>query len=348
MLIDGLVELGVEVVECHAPIWERERHKAGAFLRPARLAATAGALATSWVRLGRAQARLGPFDAVVVGYPSQPDVLFGWLTARRRRSKLVVDGMISLSDAFSSRGLGAAAARALALVDRLTLGRADLVIADTDANGRYLGSSLGLRPSRIATVPVGADPEVFAPTPPVSGVGHALFVGKLAPLHGVDVVLKAARMEGVPPVRIIGSGQLDDWLSRELERDPPPQISHAQWVPFGRLGDEIRAASICLGVFSASERVGRVVPNKVWQSMAVGRPIVTADGPAPREVLVDGRDALLVPPGDPASLAQALRRLADDPDLRAHLAAGARRRYLELGSPPRVAESFLGGIERAC
>jgi glycosyltransferase involved in cell wall biosynthesis len=344
VLISGLRQLGVEVIECHAPIWERQRHKAGAFLRPGNLIATAGDLLRSWVRLGRAQARLEGVDAVVIGYPSQPDVLFGWAVARRRRVPLVVDAMISMSDAFSDRGVGGVGARGLAGADRLTLGRAEVVIADTDANREYLRMRFGLPDPRVATVPVGADPTVFPPAPPPRHAGHALFVGKLAPLHGVDVVLEAARMAGTPPVRIIGSGQLDGWLADELERDPPSGVSHVPWVPFAQLGDEIRAASICLGVFSPSERVGRVVPNKVWQAMAVGRPIITADGPAPREVLEDERSALLVPPGDAGALADALRRLGEDADLRRELSAAARRRYVEVGAPARVAERFLIGI----
>ena len=88
------------------------------------------------------------------------------------------------------------------------------------------------------------------------------------------------------------------------------------------------------------------MPNKVWQAMAVGRPIVTADGPAPRELLTDGVDALLVPPGDPDALADALRRLAADPGLRARLGAAARARYVSRGTPAAVADTFLRAIGR--
>ncbi len=347
VLITGLQELGVEVVECHTPLWEQQRHKAGSFLRPKRLAATGRSLVSSWLRLSREQARLGPFDAIVLGYPSQPDAILGWVVARRRRVPLVTDAMIAMSDAFSSRGVGGPSARLLGLADRIALSGARAVIADSDANRRYLDERFGLSDGRVVVVPVGADAEVFRHAPVDSQMGHALFVGKLAPLHGLDVVVAAARMAGVPPVRIIGSGQLDGWLAQELERDPPPGLSHVPWVPFERLGEEIRAASICLGVFSASERVGRVIPNKVWQAMAVGRPIVTADGPAAREVLRDGRDALLVTPGSADALASALARLAEDPELRARLATSARRRFMALGAPDRVAARFLAGIRPA-
>jgi glycosyltransferase involved in cell wall biosynthesis len=53
-----------------------------------------------------------------------------------------------------------------------------------------------------------------------------------------------------------------------------------------------------------------VIPNKVFQALACGTPVVTADTPATRELLRDGESALLVPPGDPAALVDAIRRVA--------------------------------------
>ena len=53
-----------------------------------------------------------------------------------------------------------------------------------------------------------------------------------------------------------------------------------------------------------------MIPNKAFQALACGTPLVTADTPAARELLVDGESALLVPAGDPEALAAAVRRLA--------------------------------------
>ena len=64
-----------------------------------------------------------------------------------------------------------------------------------------------------------------------------------------------------------------------------------------------------LGIFGASEKAQRVIPNKVFQALACGTPVVTADTPAARELLRDGESALLVPPGDPAALIDAIRRV---------------------------------------
>jgi glycosyltransferase involved in cell wall biosynthesis len=56
-----------------------------------------------------------------------------------------------------------------------------------------------------------------------------------------------------------------------------------------------------------------------------GLPVIATDIPVFREYLTDGVDALLVPPGDPESLASALGSLVDNPSLRARLRAGGAR-----------------------
>jgi glycosyltransferase involved in cell wall biosynthesis len=80
-----------------------------------------------------------------------------------------------------------------------------------------------------------------------------------------------------------------------------------------------------------------VIPNKAFQALACGTPLVTGDTPGARELLVAGESALLVPPGDAEALMQALRRLAGDPELASRLSAGGRAAY-----EARASEDVLG------
>jgi glycosyltransferase involved in cell wall biosynthesis len=339
VLVQGLREIGEDVVERHRAVWERDRHKAGAFLAPVPLVRAGARFAGAWAGLAVEAARERGVDAVVAGYPAQPDALPAWVAARAHRARLVVDMMISLADTLAGdRALaGRGAARVLAGVDRVTLRLADLVMADTAANADWLAERFGVPRARIAVVPVGAEPDRFPVAPAPAGPPTALFYGKLAPLHGIATVLEAARRPGVPAIRLIGDGQLGDWLSGELERERPPGLTWERWVPYERLGAEVAGAAICLGVFGTSEKAARVVPNKVWQAMAAGRPVITADTPAAREELEDGRTALLVPAGDPDALAGALARLAGDAQLRERMGRAAHEAYLARGAPAAVA-----------
>ncbi len=80
-----------------------------------------------------------------------------------------------------------------------------------------------------------------------------------------------------------------------------------------------------------------MIPNKAFQALACGAPLVTADTPAARELLADGETAILVPPGDPAALAAALRRLAAEPEWGRKLAEAGHAAYRE-----RASEAVLG------
>jgi glycosyltransferase involved in cell wall biosynthesis len=83
------------------------------------------------------------------------------------------------------------------------------------------------------------------------------------------------------------------------------------------------------------------LPISVLEAMAAGLPVVaSAVGDVP-EAVADGKSGLLVPPGDPAALAGALRRLLADADLRRRFGAAARERALELFDLPRFQEAHV-------
>ena len=99
------------------------------------------------------------------------------------------------------------------------------------------------------------------------------------------------------------------------------------WIEYEQLPDEIRQAGCSLGVFGTTGKARRVIPNKAFQAIACGAPLVTADTSAARELLSDDASALLVPAGDAEALAGAIRRLAADPELASRIAAGGRAAY---------------------
>ena len=85
-----------------------------------------------------------------------------------------------------------------------------------------------------------------------------------------------------------------------------------------------------------------MIPNKAYQALACGTPLITADTRGARELLTDGENAILVPPGDPVALAEAMRRVAADPELARRLSAAGRQVYEEQAS-----EDVLGPRWRA-
>ena len=326
-MISCLRGAGVEVIERHADVWEQRRHNWSLGL-------------TAALRIGLAETRLlfggrpDRFDAVIVGYPGHFDVPAARRIARGR--PVIFNPLVSLHETLvEDRGRfapGSPAAGVLRHVDRLALRRADLVVADTAQNARQLAELGELAAERLAVCFVGAEERLFRPGWQPARAFRALFVGKLIPLHGLETILEAARLAPELPFRVVGSGQLD-----ALMGERPPNVEWVEWVEYEQLPEEIQRAGCALGIFGTSKKTGRVIPNKAFQALACGTPLVTADTPAARELLVDGESALLVPAGDPSALAGAVRRLADDAELARRIGDGGLAAYREHAS-----ESVLG------
>lgn len=334
-VVSCLRRAGVDVVERHVGVWEGRR------------AAWSAGAGTAF-RLLAAQPRLLParrerFDVLLVGYPGHVDLPAARLVARGR--PVVFNPLVSLHETlvedrrrFAPRS---PAARALLALDRLALRAADLVVADTEANAAHLAEIASLPPGRVAVCLVGAEERLFRPAWAPPERFHALFVGKLIPLHGLETILAAARLAPELPFRVVGSGQLEGLL-----RSRPANVEWVEWVDYERLPGELAAAGCALGVFGTGAKTARVIPNKAFQALACGVPLVTADTPAARELLVDGESALLVPPGDAEALAAALRRLASDRGLAARVGAGGLAAYREHASEAVLGARWRTLLER--
>ncbi|HTX70607.1 MAG TPA: glycosyltransferase [Thermoleophilia bacterium] len=353
VLITGLREHGVEVHEFRAALPPLTAAEMAGARGAARLAA--GVVEAHLRLLAQHRGRLD-IDAVIVGYPGHFLVPFGRLLAAFRGAKLVFDPLVSLLDTFAGdRGLvqaGGAKAAAVRVVDEVAFRLPSLILADTWAHASYYQEAFRLARARIAVAPVGALPEPRADgaarSPSTDGPLTVLQYGKWSPLHGADVVLSAAELLRDEPFRfvLIGEGQLSGELRARIAAGP---LTNVEWVgalPPPELRERTLAADVCLGVFGRSEKAGRVVPNKVFDALACGRPVITAASDGAREWLRDGEDALLTPAGDAAALAAALRRLADNA-ARARLGKAALALYRRAFTPAAVAGDLLTALEAA-
>ena len=334
-VISCLRAVGVEVLERHVGVWEgrRDGFRAGA--------GTAARIAAAELRLLSPPQQ--PFDVLLVGYPGHFDLPAAKRAAGGR--PVVFNPLVSLADTFvADRGRfrpDSLPARALAAVDRHAFRAADLVVADTRAHADHLAELAGLRAADVEVCFVGAEERLFRPGWSPGEPFTCLFVGKLIPLHGVETILGAARAAPELPLRLVGSGQLEHLLAER-----PPNVEWVRWDDYEELPGELRRAGCALGIFGTSAKAQRVIPNKAFQALACGTPLITADTPAARELLVHEESALLVPSGDPEALAQALRRVAADPALRSRLSEGGLAAYRRQASEDVLGRRWRGLLER--
>lgn len=301
--------------------------------------------------LGDVEARLRPppaADLVHVPCFRQRDVAAAARYARRQGVPLLFDPLISAYDKqvferikFPEQGLRA---RWVLCGERRRFRNADLVLADTPEHARFFAETLRVPPSKLKVVYVGAEEPLFAP-----GAGHApnaplelLFYGSFIPLQGPEVIVEAARRYQGPPVRwvLLGAGPLRARCERAAHG--LANVAFEEWVPYAQLPARIRRADVLLGVFGPTPKAGRVIPNKVFQALACGMPLVTAGVPAyPPELLAQHDGGIRwVPPADAGALAAAVAALAAQPQRLAALGAQSRASYERYFSPEKIREQL--------
>jgi glycosyltransferase involved in cell wall biosynthesis len=129
-------------------------------------------------------------------------------------------------------------------------------------------------------------------------------------------------------------------LAKELQLT---NVDWIDWAAYPQLRDHIAGADVCLGIFATTDKAQRVIPNKVYQALASRRPLITADTPAARELLLRDQmvGALLVPAADEKALARALLRLAMSAQKRAELARDGYALYRRYYSSKIIGGTLL-------
>ena len=317
ILREGIRSAGASLQDCHRDIWSGLEDKTQAFRTKQFLWRLVRWLAAYPALIWRFLAGPRP-DMVLTSFPGLLDIIVLAPFARMRGVPMAWDMFISVYDTLVfDRGLarpGTLAARCLFWLERFAIGRADFVFLDTEAHARRIESLFDLPPGSCGSVWVGAEVEHFQPTRRLeqsTDVFEVLFYGQFIPLHGVQTIVEAARLMQDSGVAwtLIGRGQEVSSVQRTLAEAPVPALRWIDWVDYAELGSWIAKADLCLGIFGTSEKAASVIPNKVFQIVAAGRPVVTRDSPAVRELLEDSAPCVyLIPPGDPHALAEAVTR----------------------------------------
>lgn len=318
----GLEINGVRVSECR--VWPLRR-----FWR------RYPALVRRWLGLPKRPA--SPLRFLFVPEFAQKDVPLARLLARMTSRRVVFDPLASRYETkildWRRKPEGSLSARWNRAIDRRAFRLSDFLIADTRHHKEYFCREFGIDPQKVAVLPVGFDDRVFSkaldslpPSGPVEGTPFTvLFFGSFLPLHGVDEVIEAARLVSAADrsvrFRFIGSGQTLDLARTRTAEYGLGNIAFEGWLSQSELAERVvRTADICLGIFGRTEKADRVVPHKVFQSMALGKPVITARTPAAEEFFTDGEDIVLCRKGEPRDLAEAILELKRDPVLRRRIA----------------------------
>jgi len=218
---------------------------------------------------------------------------------------------------------------------RRKIAAARFAVTCTEANRRYLAAIAAGVPVHCVYHGLNADLARLLAAAPGAPTARdqsirALGVGRLVPKKGFDVLVEACalvRAQGVAvKATIVGDqGAHEAEVRRRITaRGLADAVQLAGPLGQAALLDEyLRATVFCLPCRVAEDGDRDGIPNVLIEAMACGLPVVTTAVSGIPELVVDGVNGLLVPPEDPAALAEAMVRLHRDPDLARRLGGAA-------------------------
>ncbi len=295
-------------------------------------------------------------DVMVVGFPGQ-EVMFltkllAWLLRLSSKQARPV-----IFDAFTSHYGGYILdrekwpktgwrAKYLRFLDKRSCGLADVVLLDTNAHIDFFVNEFKLPKEKFRRIWIGANDENFRPMEGKSygdNKFHLIFFGTYVPLQGAEYIVRAAKiLESYEDIifHFIGKGQ-----------DKPKSVSLAEELGLKNieftgmmkpedLRVEIAKSDIVLGLFGNTPKTPLVIPNKVYEALAMKKPVITADTPAIRE-LFDNNDMYLIPAANPNDIAKAIMELKSNAELRDKLAENGHQKFKENASHRILGGEFL-------
>jgi len=272
----------------------------------------------------------------------QPSV-YGGVAALGKRQPAVY-AMTGLGFTFTSDTAKARLIRPLigALL-RVLFNRRGARVLVQNGDDRQAMERVGIAPQRIATIAgSGVDTDRLVPMPEPAGEITVGFAGRLLDDKGIRPLVAAHRLlrQRGYPVRLLIAGTPDP--ANPTSVDEAEAKAWAQEPGIAWLGHVSDIATLWRQSHIAalpSRREG--LPKTLLEAAACGRPMVATDVPGCREVAITGETGLLVPTDDPQALADAIARLADNPALRAHYGANARRLAEQRFATPLIGEQTV-------
>lgn len=242
--------------------------------------------------------------------------------------------------------------RAAEAFERFLYRHADQVIINSPGFHAHV-QQRGAR--RIELVPNGADTRMFDPEATGADFRRqhgleqkliALYAGAHGMSNDLGVLLQAAdRLRDRPEIVLVllGDGKEKPALMESARRMNLDNVVFLAPVPKVDMPAALAAADICIAILKPIPEYKTVYPNKVFDYMAAGRPVVLAIAGVIEQVVQQAGAGICVPPGDPEAIAAALGRLADAPAERRAMGRNGRS-YIQAHFDRQVVALRLEGI----
>jgi glycosyltransferase involved in cell wall biosynthesis len=356
-LKDACRRLNIKIMECNVPFWELKREKLEFFSLQSMIKIFFQ-LTFIYIRLALRYIDSEDHDAVIVGYNGYFDMPLARLLTKIRKKPLIYTPVFPLYEtSVEDRkyvNKNSIKSKAIHLVDEISCRLADLIIIETENYLNYYCQEFNIPRKKYFKIPLGADETNYSPRPQEtqpqdSNHLRVLFYGKFIPLQGIAHIVEAAKLlEGKSEIEfeVIGSGQLSEDIRTLVQRLKIQNARFIDWVNYSELPAHIHRADICLGIFGTTHKAQRGIPIKVYESLAMKKPVITGDSPAAREVFTHKVNAILCEMGNPKAIAESILLLKNDKKLRENIAEAGFRLYQDLFSSKQITQEFERALNR--
>jgi len=324
ILIDGLRQNGVEVIECRDDSPGLKKFLI-LFLKHWKLRKD--------------------YDVMIVGFLGQLIMPFARFinlpfVSFRPSRPIVFDAFLSLYDSnvFGREVVRPRSLKAFYywLLDWFSMHLGDIVLFDTQEHIEYVSKEFGIKKNKLARIFVGAQEDIFHPQGEEASDSafQVLFHGTFIKSQGIEYILKAAKiLEQYGDIRFIfiGSGQVKKEMTELAKNIGLKNVDFLGTMSLSEIPSHIAKASVCLGIFGKAPKIQRVIPNKVFECVAMKKAMITADTPGIRELFGDS-ELSLIPIADVKAIAGAILKLKNDANLREKLADNAFNKFKKYAS----------------
>ena len=247
------------------------------------------------------------------------------------------------------------AVRALKRLEYFLYRKATLIVSVTNSFKTVLAKN-GIAPEKIVVVPNGVDLQSMAPGPKpqelvdkhrLQGKFVAAYIGTIGLAHGLGTVLDAAdRMKDDPRFAfvLVGDGAERSALERQAHDRRLDNVIFAGAVDKAGVAGYWKLADAALVLLRDRPVFRHVLPSKMFEAMAIARPIVLGVLGESAELLKTAGAGVVIPPEDPEALQQVLAQMATDPEGAREMGRRGRRLVEAQFDRDQLAEAMLNEL----
>lgn len=346
-----------KVIECHKPFWENMTQKVE-FFSIISMIKYGFKLMLAYTSLAVRYLKLENHDVVIVGYNGYFDIPLAKLLTKIRKKPLIFTPVFPLYETLVEDrkyvNKTSIKSKIIHLIDEISCRLADFIIIETDSYIDYYCEEFKIPREKYFKIPLGADETNFFQRQQKvqkkdPNLLKLLFYGKFIPLQGISYIIKAAKiLEKNKDVEfeIIGSGQLSNNIRSLSEKLDIKNVKFIDWVNYRELPEHILDADVCMGIFGSTPKAQRGIPIKVYEALAMKKPVITGDTPAAREVFTHKVNAILCEIGNPEALADSIILLKENRELRANIAESGYKLFQKIFSSEQIASRLEIALDK--